>query len=152
MQTLILPAEKPAAIESAVALLREGEIIAFPTDTVYGLGSDAFYAPGIIKLFEAKGRDSNKAMSILIGELDQAELITDHMTKCAKKLIAKFWPGGSDGDRPPKKQPARIDLHHKECRHPHARSPGGIGTAAHIWTPRHNFRQPFRWQQSAIRD
>jgi L-threonylcarbamoyladenylate synthase len=94
MQTLILPAEKPAAIESAVALLREGEIIAFPTDTVYGLGSDAFYAPGIIKLFEAKGRDSNKAMSILIGDIDQAELITDHMTRCAKKLIAKFWPGG----------------------------------------------------------
>ena len=67
MQTLILPAEKPAALDSAVALLKEGEIIAFPTDTVYGLASDAFQAPGSIKLFEAKGRDSTKAISIRIG-------------------------------------------------------------------------------------
>lgn len=94
MQTLILPAEKPAAIESAIALLREGEIIAFPTDTVYGLASDAFHAPGIIKLFEAKGRDSNKAISILVGSSDQVRLITSHMTKIAKKLTEKFWPGG----------------------------------------------------------
>lgn len=94
MQTLILPADKPAAIESAIALLREGEIIAFPTDTVYGLASDAFHAPGIIKLFEAKGRDANKAIAILIGSIEQADLITDHMTDSAKKLIARFWPGG----------------------------------------------------------
>jgi len=94
MQTLILPAEKPAAIESAIALLKEGEIIAFPTDTVYGLASDAFHAPGIIKLFEAKGRDSNKAISILVGSKDQVKLITSHMTKMAKKLTEKFWPGG----------------------------------------------------------
>jgi L-threonylcarbamoyladenylate synthase len=94
MQTLILPAEKPAAIESAIALLKEGEIIAFPTDTVYGLASDAFHAPGIIKLFEAKGRDSNKAISILVGSFDQVKTITNHMTKLAKKLTDKFWPGG----------------------------------------------------------
>jgi len=94
MQTLILPAEKPAAIESAIALLKEGEIIAFPTDTVYGLASDAFHAPGIIKLFEAKGRDSNKAISILIGSKEQVKMITTHMTKMAKKLTDKFWPGG----------------------------------------------------------
>jgi L-threonylcarbamoyladenylate synthase len=94
MQTLILPAEKPAAIDSAVALLKEGEIIAFPTDTVYGLASDAFHAPGIIKLFEAKGRDSNKAISILIGSSEQVKLITNHMPKLAKKLVARFWPGG----------------------------------------------------------
>jgi L-threonylcarbamoyladenylate synthase len=94
MQTLILPAEKPAAIESAVALLKEGEIIAFPTDTVYGLASDAFHAPGIIKLFEAKGRDSNKAIAILIGSNDQIKSITNHMTKLARKLTERFWPGG----------------------------------------------------------
>lgn len=94
MQTLILPADKPAAIESAVALLKEGEIIAFPTDTVYGLASDAFHAPGIIKLFEAKGRDSNKAISILIGSNDQIKSITNHMTKLARKLTERFWPGG----------------------------------------------------------
>jgi L-threonylcarbamoyladenylate synthase len=94
MHTLILPAEKPAAIESAVALLKEGEIIAFPTDTVYGLASDAFHAPGIIKLFEAKGRESNKAISILVGDNSQVKLLTNHMTRVAKKLTERFWPGG----------------------------------------------------------
>lgn len=94
MHTLILPAEKPAAIESAVTLLKEGEIIAFPTDTVYGLASDAFHAPGIIKLFEAKGRESNKAISILIGDNSQVKLLTNHMTRVAKKLTERFWPGG----------------------------------------------------------
>jgi L-threonylcarbamoyladenylate synthase len=93
MQTLILPAEKPVAIESAIALLKDGEIVAFPTDTVYGLGADTFYAPGIIKLFEAKGRDSNKAIAVLIGSIEQADLVTSRITKIAEKLINKFWPG-----------------------------------------------------------
>jgi L-threonylcarbamoyladenylate synthase len=93
MQTLILPAEKPVAIESAIALLKDGEIVAFPTDTVYGLGADTFYAPGIIKLFEAKGRDSNKAIAVLIGSIEQADLVTSRITKIADKLINKFWPG-----------------------------------------------------------
>jgi L-threonylcarbamoyladenylate synthase len=93
-QTLILPAEKPAAIDHAIALFKEGEIVAFPTDTVYGLGCDAFHAAGVIKLFEAKGRDSNKAIAILVGNIDQANLVTDKMTDLAIKLISKFWPGG----------------------------------------------------------
>jgi L-threonylcarbamoyladenylate synthase len=94
METIILPAEKPVAIESAIELLKQGEIIAFPTDTVYGLASDAFHAPGIIKLFEAKGRDSNKAIAILIGSVDQVNLVTSQITDIAMVLIEKFWPGG----------------------------------------------------------
>jgi L-threonylcarbamoyladenylate synthase len=94
MQTLILPADKQVSIESAVSLFKEGEIVAFPTDTVYGLGADAFHAPGIIKLFEAKGRDSNKAIAILIGTNEQANLITECMTDIALRLTEAFWPGG----------------------------------------------------------
>ncbi len=94
MQTIIVPAEKQESINTALSLFREGEIVAFPTDTVYGLGSDPFQASGIIKLFEAKGRDSNKAIAILIGSMDQASLITDHMTDMAIRLCEAFWPGG----------------------------------------------------------
>ncbi|MCX6053930.1 MAG: L-threonylcarbamoyladenylate synthase [Chloroflexi bacterium] len=94
MHTLILPADNPNAIETALSLLKEGEILAFPTDTVYGLGSNAFHAPGIIKLFEAKGRDSNKAIAVLIGSLEQARLLTDGMTEIALRLSEAFWPGG----------------------------------------------------------
>jgi L-threonylcarbamoyladenylate synthase len=94
MQTITLPAENPASIETAIDLLNEGEIVAFPTDTVYGLGTNAFYSPGIIKLFEAKGRDANKAIAVLIGELDQLHLLTDELSETARKLVASFWPGG----------------------------------------------------------
>jgi len=94
MQTVILPAENQDSIQSAIALFREGDIVAFPTDTVYGLGTDPFQASGIIKLFEAKGRDSNKAIAILIGSLDQAKLVTDHMTDMAIRLCEAYWPGG----------------------------------------------------------
>ena len=93
METITLPAENPASIQTALELLQEGEIIAFPTDTVYGLGANAFYSPGIIKLFEAKGRDSNKAIAVLIGDLTQLDLLTDGMNETGNKLAQKFWPG-----------------------------------------------------------
>ncbi|MDO9120840.1 MAG: L-threonylcarbamoyladenylate synthase [Anaerolineaceae bacterium] len=93
MQTITLPAENPESISSALSLIRDGEIVAFPTDTVYGLGADPFQATGIIKLFEAKGRDSNKAIAILIGSIEQASLVTDHMPDMAIRLCEVFWPG-----------------------------------------------------------
>lgn len=93
METIILPAENPASIQTAMELLQEGEIVAFPTDTVYGLGANAFYSPGIIKLFEAKGRDANKAIAVLIGDISQLELLTEEMNETSKMLAKKFWPG-----------------------------------------------------------
>ncbi|PKN97390.1 MAG: threonylcarbamoyl-AMP synthase [Chloroflexi bacterium HGW-Chloroflexi-5] len=93
MQTITLPGENPESISSALSLIRDGEIVAFPTDTVYGLGADPFQATGIIKLFEAKGRDSNKAIAILIGSIEQASLVTDHMPDMAIRLCEVFWPG-----------------------------------------------------------
>ena len=93
METITLPAENPASIQTALELLQEGEIIAFPTDTVYGLGANAFYSPGIIKLFEAKGRDANKAIAVLIGDLTQLDLLTEELNDTGKKLARKFWPG-----------------------------------------------------------
>lgn len=93
METIILPAENTASIQTAIELLQEGEIVAFPTDTVYGLGANAFYSPGIIKLFEAKGRDANKAIAVLIGDINQLELLTEELNETAKILAKKFWPG-----------------------------------------------------------
>lgn len=94
MQTITLPAENPASMQTALELLRDGEIVAFPTDTIYGLGANAFYSPGIIKLFEAKGRDANKAIAVLIGNIEQVSLLTDGMNENATILTRKFWPGG----------------------------------------------------------
>jgi len=93
MQTITLPVDNPASLETAIDLLKDGEIIAFPTDTVYGLGTNAFYSPGIIKLFEAKGRDANKAIAVLVGEIDQVYLLTEEINLSARTLIEHFWPG-----------------------------------------------------------
>lgn len=94
MQTKILTATSEHAYETALQLLHQGEIIAFPTDTVYGLAADAFNHQAIQKLFEAKGRDFNKAIAVLIGEETQAQLLAESVSSSALILMRKFWPGG----------------------------------------------------------
>lgn len=94
MDTYLLSADNPESIQKAIETLQAGEVVAFPTDTVYGLGVDPFNISAIIKLFETKGREFNKAIAILVGNLDQIDQITDQLSETAKKLIAQFWPGG----------------------------------------------------------
>lgn len=94
MDTSLLPAELESSIQKALELLRNGDCVAFPTDTVYGLGADPFNISPIIKLFEVKGRDSNKAIAVLVGDMGQIEQITDSFTPLARKLVEAFWPGG----------------------------------------------------------
>jgi len=94
MDTSLLPADQEISILKAIDLLRGGECVAFPTDTVYGLGADPFNISSIIKLFEAKGREFNKAIAILVGDFDQVKLITSVFSKNAQILVDHFWPGG----------------------------------------------------------
>jgi L-threonylcarbamoyladenylate synthase len=94
METSVISTSEQNAVERAIDTIRAGEAVAFPTDTVYGLGVDPFNISAIIKLFEAKGRDYNKAIAILIGNIDQVELIAETFTINARKLVESFWPGG----------------------------------------------------------
>jgi L-threonylcarbamoyladenylate synthase len=94
METSVILAGQEESIQKAIETLKGGESVAFPTDTVYGVGVDPFNISAIIKLFEAKGRDYNKAIAILIGNSSQLELVTEKITSNAKKLIEIFWPGG----------------------------------------------------------
>ena len=94
MDTIRLPANQDETISRALDVLCSGGVVAFPTDTVYGLGADPFNISAIIKLFEAKGRESNKAIAILVGDMTQVDLITADFTQNAKTLVAHFWPGG----------------------------------------------------------
>lgn len=94
METSIIPAENENLIQRVNESLKAGETVAFPTDTVYGLGVDPFNISAIIKLFEAKGRDYNKAIAILVGNTNQIKLIAESITDNAQKLIDAFWPGG----------------------------------------------------------
>ena len=94
METVVVKADNDNAMPLALETLRSGNLVAFPTDTVYGLAADPFNITAIIKLFESKGREYNKAIAILVGSMDQVDLIAENFTENARKLTAKFWPGG----------------------------------------------------------
>jgi L-threonylcarbamoyladenylate synthase len=94
MITEILMAAQAQSLERAAELLRAGQLVAFPTDTVYGLGAPAFNAASVAAIYVAKQRPPEKAIPILIA--DQADLrrLTTSVPEVARKLMARFWPGG----------------------------------------------------------
>ncbi len=93
MQTTILAAEQAGSFEYAHELLRKDQLVAFPTDTVYGLGALAFSPAAVDKLYQVKGRDSAKAIAVLLGDIAALELVTASMGKLAEHLARTFWPG-----------------------------------------------------------
>jgi len=74
-------------------LLRENEAVAFPTETVYGLGANAKSDEAVKKIFEAKGRPSDNPLIIHVSNREQVKEFVDHIPKHAEKLMEKFWPG-----------------------------------------------------------
>ncbi len=93
MNTEIIPIQSPHAIERAKTVLTSGGVIAFPTDTVYGVAVPVFDERSIYKLYEAKNRPVDKAIPVLIGEQEQLGLIASKVPESAHKLIKAFWPG-----------------------------------------------------------
>lgn len=93
IKTTVLPTSHPDSIGAALKVLNDGGIIAFPTDTVYGLAAPAFSPEGIEKLYQIKDRALTKAIPILIGELAHIPLIAPDMPAAAQTLAARFWPG-----------------------------------------------------------
>ncbi len=77
----------------AAEFLRRGEVVAFPTETVYGLGAPVFDEPAIRKIFEAKGRPADNPLIAHISNIRQLNLLARRVTPAAQKFIAKFFPG-----------------------------------------------------------
>ena len=94
MKTKVISSDQKEAIDLAVEVLNKSGTVAFPTDTVYGVGALVRDEKGIKKLFFAKGRDFNKAIAVLIGEKDQLKQLTTNFNIPARKLAERFWPGG----------------------------------------------------------
>ena len=94
MNTEILRAAQAHSLERAAELLRAGQLVAFPTDTVYGVGALAFNAASVAAIYVAKQRPPEKAIPILVA--DEADLlrVTASVPDAAHRLIAHFWPGG----------------------------------------------------------
>jgi L-threonylcarbamoyladenylate synthase len=82
-----------AGRSAAVAVLRAGGLVALPTDTVYGLGVALDAPNGLPRLFAAKDRPLDKAIVLLVADVDQAESV-GILTPAARALSARFWPGG----------------------------------------------------------
>jgi L-threonylcarbamoyladenylate synthase len=93
MKTEILSTKHPEACAHALAVLQNGGLVAFPTDTVYGVAANPFNPAAIERLYEAKIREANKAIAVLIGDLDQIPLIAREVTDSANRLARRFWPG-----------------------------------------------------------
>jgi L-threonylcarbamoyladenylate synthase len=80
-------------ISQAAQLLQANEVVAFPTETVYGLGANAADTAAVEKIFAAKGRPSDNPLIVHIAELEQLEEIATDISDFAYKLIEHFWPG-----------------------------------------------------------
>jgi len=81
------------SLHEAAALLRRGELVAFPTETVYGLGANALNAKAVAKIFEAKGRPQDNPVIVHVSDLRMLRKVADPPPARARALIARFWPG-----------------------------------------------------------
>ena len=93
METKVLPLSSPDAISLALDILTSGGLVAFPTDTVYGVGALAFSSQAVESIYAAKGRRTEKAIPVLIGVVDDLVRVALDVTPVAAKLAARFWPG-----------------------------------------------------------
>lgn len=93
MKTKIISTQNPSAISHAVDVLNRRGLVAFPTDTVYGLASQAFDEECIERIYVVKGRMHTKAIALLLSKIEQLEQVAIDVSENAYKLASKFWPG-----------------------------------------------------------
>ncbi|MCT4395609.1 threonylcarbamoyl-AMP synthase [Periweissella beninensis] len=80
-------------LELAAQLINQGQVVAFPTETVYGLGADATSEEAVKKVFAAKNRPSDNPLIVTVASVAMVERFVSEIPDIAKKLIANFWPG-----------------------------------------------------------
>lgn len=88
-----IPAREQACIAEAAAMLAAGQTIAFPTETVYGLGANACDAEAVQRIFAAKGRPSDNPLIVHIADMAQLDELVLPYGDTAKRLMERFWPG-----------------------------------------------------------
>ena len=81
-------------IEGGIEVLKNGGVIAFPTDTVYGLGADAFNAGAVDRIYDIKGRPRDRQFPLLIADMESLTMLAGGFSPLACFLAARFWPGG----------------------------------------------------------
>jgi L-threonylcarbamoyladenylate synthase len=81
------------AIAETAAAMNKGDLVVFPTDTLYGVGANAFNEQAILRLYAAKGRPLDKGIPILLADMSDIEKVAASVPEPARKLISRFWPG-----------------------------------------------------------
>ena len=84
---------EPERIDEAVAMLKHGGVVAFPTETFYGLGADARNEAAVGKIFDIKGRDFKNPILVVIGDPDHLNAFAQEVPAEARRLMGRFWPG-----------------------------------------------------------
>jgi len=93
-ETVCLPIQAPGALERAARLLAGGELVAFPTDTVYGLGAHALQAAAVMQLYRVKDRPGRVPIPLLLPDAAAMETACAAIPPLAWQLADRFWPGG----------------------------------------------------------
>lgn len=93
METRLLDAREPGAVATAAELLRSGGLVAFPTETVYGLGALGLDAAAVERIFAAKGRPHSDPVILHIADATWLSGLSDHLPDAARSLADAFWPG-----------------------------------------------------------
>ena len=84
---------EPADLERAVRHLKDGGVVAMPTDTLYGLAADVFNLAALDRIFAVKGRSEDLALPVLVNGWEQVQLVAKNLPPQAKDLAERFWPG-----------------------------------------------------------
>lgn len=92
-ETHVLSANAPGALDRAAAALGRGDVVAFPTDTVYGLGAHAFLPRAILHLYAVKERPPRLAIPLLLPDADALDTVCHPVPTEARALARHFWPG-----------------------------------------------------------
>jgi L-threonylcarbamoyladenylate synthase len=90
---LLLPATSPQAVRRTAAALGRGEVVAFPTDTVYGVGAHAFLPEAVARLYAVKERPLALAIPLLLPGSEALESVCEAVPSIAWRLAERFWPG-----------------------------------------------------------
>ena len=93
MKTLLLPCSDPATPEIAANIIRQGGLVAIPTETVYGLGANGLDEQAVARIFQAKGRPQDNPLILHVAEPKEMEKFCHSIPKQAYVLAESFWPG-----------------------------------------------------------
>jgi L-threonylcarbamoyladenylate synthase len=90
----ILSLEAPRALEETIHAVQHGGVVAFPTDTVFGIGASLRFPEALDRIYAIKGRDTAKSLPVLLSSIDRISLVAEMPAPPVRALLREFWPGG----------------------------------------------------------